>query len=324
MEAYVTLATNDSYAIGALVLAHSLRSHGTSRQLAILVTPGITPPIRESLKNVFDEVAMVDVLDSQDSAHLALLKRPELGVTFTKLHCWTLTQYSKCVFLDADTLALQNIDDLFSKPELTATSDVGWPDCFNSGMFVFSPSNDTYSRLLEAAKEEGSFDGGDQGLLNTCFPDWNRVSFTYNMVASATYTYLPAFKRFGKDVKLVHFLGSTKPWHGESQQSQNATYTGFVQAWWAIYRELVAPALPHEEGSSHSQESPYSPSYSPSSYHFVPQDHAAYQLAQRMESVSLHESPEDHRRRLEAGQPDYMGKDSFDNILSYIKKNVQD
>ena len=43
-------------------------------------------------------------MDSHDSAHLALLARPELGITFTKLHCWALTDFSKCVFLDADTL----------------------------------------------------------------------------------------------------------------------------------------------------------------------------------------------------------------------------
>jgi len=322
----VTLVTTDGYAIGALVLGHSLRSQGTTKQLCILVTPGVTPPIREALKTVFDSVILVDVLDSQDSSHLALLKRPELGITFTKLHCWTLTQYSKCVFLDADTLALKNIDELFSHPELTATSDVGWPDCFNSGMFVFVPSQDTYSKLLEAAKEEGSFDGGDQGLLNAFFPDWNRVSFTYNMVASATYTYLPAFKRFGKDVKLVHFLGSTKPWHGESQQSQCATYNGFIKAWWAIYKELVAPSLPQEGGSPHHHQPSQtaSPSYPSSSHSYVPQDHAAYQLAQQMGAVSLHESPEDSRRRWEEGSPDYMGRDSFDNILSYIKKNVKD
>lgn len=47
---------------------------------------------------------MVDVMDSGDAAHLSLMKRPDLGVTFTKLHCWTLTHYSKCVFMDADTL----------------------------------------------------------------------------------------------------------------------------------------------------------------------------------------------------------------------------
>ena len=59
---------------------------------------------RKVLETVFDEVIMVDVLDSGDSAHLTLMKRPELGVTLTKLHCWSLTQYSKCVFMDADTL----------------------------------------------------------------------------------------------------------------------------------------------------------------------------------------------------------------------------
>lgn len=53
---------------------------------------------------MFDEVIEVDALDSADSVRLALMQRPELGVTFTKLRCWTLTHYSKCVFMDADTL----------------------------------------------------------------------------------------------------------------------------------------------------------------------------------------------------------------------------
>jgi len=61
----------------------------------------------------------------------------ELGITFTKLHCWRLTQYRKCVFLDADTLVLSNIDDLFERDELSAAPDAGWPDCFNSGVFVY-------------------------------------------------------------------------------------------------------------------------------------------------------------------------------------------
>lgn len=53
---------------------------------------------------VFSLVQEVNVLDSKDEANLALLARPELGVTFTKLHCWRLTQYEKCVFVDADAL----------------------------------------------------------------------------------------------------------------------------------------------------------------------------------------------------------------------------
>lgn len=102
--AWVTLATNDSYALGALVVGFSLKRVQTAHQLAVLVTPGVTQPMREKLQTVFNLVQEVNVLDSKDAANLALLARPELGITFTKLHCWRLTQYEKCVFLDADTL----------------------------------------------------------------------------------------------------------------------------------------------------------------------------------------------------------------------------
>ena len=54
---------------------------------------------------------------------------------------------------------LQNIDDLFEREELSAAPDVGWPDCFNSGVFVFRPSNATYASLLQFAITTGSFDG---------------------------------------------------------------------------------------------------------------------------------------------------------------------
>ncbi|VEN61117.1 unnamed protein product, partial [Callosobruchus maculatus] len=157
--AWVTLATTDSYSLGALVLAHSLKHVGTKHQLAVLITPGVTNPMRNKLREVFDLVEEVNVLDSKDEANLRMLKRPELGVTFTKLHCWRLTQFEKCVFLDADTLVLENSDELFERDELSAAPDVGWPDCFNSGVFVYCPSNETFSNLIQFALDKGSFDG---------------------------------------------------------------------------------------------------------------------------------------------------------------------
>lgn len=60
---------------------------------------------------------------------------------------------------------LQNIDDLFEREELSAAPDPGWPDCFNSGVFVYTPSLDTYRALLDFALLEGSFDGGDQVII---------------------------------------------------------------------------------------------------------------------------------------------------------------
>lgn len=44
------------------------------------------------------------------------------------------------MFVDADTMPLTNIDDLFQYEELSACRDAGWPDCFNTGLFVLKPS----------------------------------------------------------------------------------------------------------------------------------------------------------------------------------------
>ncbi|KAE8279828.1 Glycogenin-1 [Larimichthys crocea] len=217
-QAFVTLATNDNYARGAMVWGKSLRNHNTSKKLVALIGPQVSEPCQSVLKRIFDEVRVVDVLDSGDTAHLAMMKRPDLGVTFTKLHCWTLTQYSKCVFMDADTLVLSNIDELFDREELSAAPDPGWPDCFNSGVFVFCPSMETYGKLLQYCTEHGSFDGGDQGVLNGFFNNWatadisKHLPFIYNLSSIAIYTYLPAFKQYGGNAKVVHFLGKTN--HG--------------------------------------------------------------------------------------------------------------
>ena len=55
--------------------------------------------------------------------------------------------------------AIHNIDELFDREELSASPDAGWPDCFNSGVFVYKPSIETYSKLLKFAVDKGSFDG---------------------------------------------------------------------------------------------------------------------------------------------------------------------
>merc|ERR1719319_1176525 len=60
MESWVTLATNDDYCVGALVLAASLRRVKTTRNLAILVTKGITASLMDNLKKVFDDASRLD------------------------------------------------------------------------------------------------------------------------------------------------------------------------------------------------------------------------------------------------------------------------
>ncbi|XP_052861548.1 glycogenin-1 isoform X7 [Anopheles cruzii] len=255
--AWVTLATNDSYSLGALVVANSLKRVHTAHQLAVLITPGVSESMRTKLRAVFNLVDEVNLLDSKDEANLALLKRPELGITFTKLHCWRLTQYEKCVFLDADTLVLRNCDELFEREELSAAPDIGWPDCFNSGVYVFRPSLETFASLLQFAVTNGSFDGGDQGLLNAYFSDWahkdiqKHLPFVYNTSSVATYSYLPAFKHFGQNTKILHFIGVSKPWLQNFNSETRKVYVpsecqhlaNFLQYWWDIFCEDVHSRL---------------------------------------------------------------------------------
>lgn len=64
-----------------------------------------------------------------------------------------------CIKLKFLLQVLDNVDELFEKEELSAAPDPGWPDCFNSGVFVMQPNEETYKSLIQFAKTEGSFDG---------------------------------------------------------------------------------------------------------------------------------------------------------------------
>uniref|UniRef100_A0A672FX71 glycogenin glucosyltransferase n=1 Tax=Salarias fasciatus TaxID=181472 RepID=A0A672FX71_SALFA len=286
-----------SYCKGATVVGKSLRRHGTTRETVVMVTPNISEATRTSLWRAFDRVVLVDALDSGDGVRLALLGRPELGVTFTKIHCWTLTEYSKGVFLDADTLVLCNVDELFDREELSAAPDPGWPDCFNSGVFVFRPSLETHGRLVEHALRQGSFDGGDQGLLNSFFSRWSvenidrHLPFVYNLSSSSLYSYRPAFTRFGHDAKIVHFLGSVKPWN----QSRGGSGSDFLSLWWD---DFLLKYFPLQVTVATETAAPVVTDPDPES------------LARRS--------------RWESGQVDYLGRDAFKNIQAMLDRFLGD
>lgn len=254
-QAYVTMANNDLTAMVCLVLGNSLWLSKTSRSLVVLVTDGVSHAFRHLLSCVFNVVLSVRSLGTQGTTKLALLEQPDIGVSFTKLHAWRLTQFSKCVFMDAGMVVVQTCDELFERDELSAVPDIGWPDCFNSGLFVYVPSMETFWDLISFAERQGSFDGGDQGLLNTYFRNWSsdinrRLPFIYNLMANVCYTYKPAFKQFGHNVKVVQFLGGYKPWNVKFHPPTGTlspaadvhpTYVQFVQFWVQIFVKRVLP-----------------------------------------------------------------------------------
>jgi len=211
--AFVTLLTSDSYLPGALALAAALRDlHPSPPQVpfvtACLVTPeSVDVSSIKLLRSAFDLVVGVELITQQDQVGLKLLGehlrrvflvkkltlipgRLDLNSVLTKLHVFRLTQFSKIIFLDADVLPIRPLSHLFTIPhEFSAVPDVGWPDIFNSGVMVLSPGEDKFTELNHLLQSKGSWDGGDQGLLNEWRAgNWNRLSFTYNTTPTAAYT----------------------------------------------------------------------------------------------------------------------------------------
>ncbi|KAH8835470.1 glycosyltransferase family 8 protein [Flagelloscypha sp. PMI_526] len=258
--AFATLLTSDTYLPGALTLAAALRDlHPRPAQapevdfeLVCLVTPEtVDVSTIKLLRRAFDQVIGVEVIEQKSDAGLRLLGRLDLNTVLTKLHIFRLTQYSKIIFLDADVLPLRPMSHLFTVPhEFSAVPDVGWPDIFNSGVMVLSPGNEKFDELSTLLESKGSWDGGDQGILNEWRGDnWNRLSFTYNTTPTAAYTYAPAYERFGSKISAIHFVGKNKPWKSiserppfsQSEKSDSNTppqaydYGSLLDRWFAVY-----------------------------------------------------------------------------------------
>lgn len=224
-EAFITLLYNDQYLPGALVLGYRLKELQHQNEVVIMVTDKVSEESKSELKRVYDRLIMVPTLHNTNanSIEFKLLNRPELVDTFTKIYLWNQTQYSKLIFLDSDILILKNINELFDidlkngTTEIAAAPDIGWPDIFNSGVFITKPDYDIYIQLMELAERNESFDGGDQGLLNQFFLSrntWQRIPFLYNVTPSSFYQYIPAYRYFKSQISIIHFAGMKKPWEG--------------------------------------------------------------------------------------------------------------
>ena len=165
MYSYVTLVTNEDYALAARALARSLLMSGAQSPLCVLAvrdTPGLV-----ELEELGCRIVLADHLPLSDDFK-ALHSRKAQHTTapftkgnkpqfhdpldnFVKLRLWELTEYEKVIFLDADLVVIKNIDRLFGYPEFVAAPNVyeSLEDFhrMNSGVFVAEPSLATYEAM---------------------------------------------------------------------------------------------------------------------------------------------------------------------------------
>ncbi|KTW32755.1 uncharacterized protein T551_00240 [Pneumocystis jirovecii RU7] len=243
METYMTLVLTDSYLIGAQVLAWSIKDSGSKKYLSVLVTKKtLSESTLITLNEIYDEVINVEPIYSKDIDKLNLFGRPDLHASLTKIHIWAQEKFKKIVYLDGDTFCTKNVDKLFDlDTDFAAIPDIGWPDIFNSGVFVTKPNISIYNSLINLAKNNISYDefnlGGDQGLLNYYFSKWYRLPFIYNVVPSFSYQYLPAYNQFGSEISIVHFAGTKKPWILNGHNTNYRPYNELIEKWKSILRK---------------------------------------------------------------------------------------
>lgn len=268
--AVATLLYTTDYLPGVFTLGHQLTKLLRGRQgietcLVIsreLWENSLSELSKTLLRLLYKHVVQVDPLQGQEfsvernAQNLGLLNRPELSFTLIKARLWELTDFDRVLYLDADTLPLnQDFLDLFESvpqqksSQIAGAPDIGWPDMFNSGVLMLTPDMELASDLHGFILNHTSIDGADQGILNQFFNpncasdlqqpssnDWIRLPFIYNVtVPNYGYQSSPAVKYFQSQIRLVHFIGEHKPWKGWNTGDGN----GYASRWNQVYGEFM-------------------------------------------------------------------------------------
>ena len=269
--AVASLLYSLDYLPGIFTLGHQInkflrvRPNSENIETCLLVTESLykdelTVDTKNALHTLYHKIILINPLMENDSImsknnqNLDMLDRPELAFTLIKIKLWNQVMYDQILYLDADTLPMStdlfNLFDMYQDQnclQVAASPDIGWPDMFNSGVMLLTPNEDLYHNLHIFTIDHVSIDGADQGILNQFFNQncnsndgrqWNILSFLYNVTTPNTgYQCPPAMKYFGKDIKLIHFIGNNKPWKVTLEiTSENSNY---AKEWYNVYEEYI-------------------------------------------------------------------------------------
>lgn len=155
MNTFITLISSQDYLPAALVLNHSLKRVQSKYPLVVALTKNLAT--EENLTIFQQENIKVEIINclkySDNIKQLVNEKwkyKSSVLNTASKIDIFSLKHYEKIIYLDVDTLVLENIDDLFDKYD----GSILWWNEPMSGLFVIEPKNHDsliYQNLLPMA-----------------------------------------------------------------------------------------------------------------------------------------------------------------------------
>jgi hypothetical protein len=229
---YATLLSSNNYLEGVLCLKLSLDRVNTAYPLLVLVTKDVDAVSRARLISAGCELLDTRSEAVSDSA-LKSINVDRWRKCFEKLEVFSLTQYAKITWLDADMLVVVNIDHLFSYPHLTGVSPYdglpGYEDQTfpNAGFWVLEPATGLAEAILArwpaVLEREGTVN--DQMLLYDFYRnqwtesrDWNLPNrynaFVYLLDDLATHNgyNLNIQSPDDQTFAILHFVTRHRPW----------------------------------------------------------------------------------------------------------------
>jgi alpha-N-acetylglucosamine transferase len=257
-EIFVTYLGTDDFLPGVLVLSQSVKQHNHKYKLLILISESVSISIVELLsKNGFN----IKIIKSIQNPNELYGDERNYKHTYTKLRIFELYNYSKLVYLDADMIICENIEQLFDKPHLSAVSAGSllpqnrlWRD-LNSGLMVLVPTRQLCNQVVKAIDSLPSKDGGDQGFLHSFFYEWPvnknlHLEHKYNVPAGylneycSTHSFEFSYgrKTLKTNIAAIHFFGALKPWNISMKYLKRKTDDKIEQAlflWWDTYKNAI-------------------------------------------------------------------------------------
>jgi len=236
-NAVFTLITTNDFTDAARTLVHSLIRAHVSAKFVAMILPGVDAHSECLLQSAGWDILRVQPIPAPKPPTLDRWKD-----MFTKLLLWNLTEYDKLVYLDSDTIVVDNFDEIFDSPaEFSAVGDINnraFGFTFNAGMFVLKPNSNTFNQIMQDIYKTGSYDTGaaEQSFLNWWYAyKWLRLPYKYNANLAAYYDARAAWNSFG-NIKIIHYT-TRKP---NQMDPNDETAEEIFKIYFRMYKEMLS------------------------------------------------------------------------------------
>ena len=255
-NAYITFLSSDNYIYYILALNDSFKKTNSKYKLYCMITEDVHQETIDILNKIDLPYIQIDSTPFKKIAE-EMKKRKMVGKyvnALAKLYIFNLTQFNKCVFLDSDLTILQNIDDLFDKPDWSAVEDclpyhkrpqkyIIGESSFCSGMFVFSPNEQFYSKLLyQLPNLQEGIKWHDQAILAYNNQNWMQqtelhLPCEYDLLIAAQEDVLNKYLTLGgkqENIKVKHYVS-----HKDAPYDKKEAYYFWDNVYEEYYRYYI-------------------------------------------------------------------------------------